>query len=81
VLIVKDLAGNKIGNKPATDRQHFAPFLALITIVAIFDHYCRAGGPMSGWAGVNRAGTAAKARAVKQMPNANQRGRGRCPPP
>jgi hypothetical protein len=26
VLIINDLSGNKIGNRPATDRQHFAPF-------------------------------------------------------
>jgi hypothetical protein len=26
MLIINDLSGNKIGNKSATDRQHFAPF-------------------------------------------------------
>jgi hypothetical protein len=76
MLIVNDLGRNTISYKPVTCYS----FLALIAIVAIFDHLCRAGVPMSGWAGVNRAGTAAKARAVKQMLNASQPGRGRCPP-
>jgi DNA primase large subunit len=58
VLIVNDLSGNTKSYKPAT----CSPFLSLNAIVANFDHLCRAG--------VNRAGTAAKARAVKQMLNA-----------
>ena len=63
-LIINDLARNTTRYRPATCYS----FLALITIMANFDHLCRAGLPMSGWAGVNRAGTAAKGRACLKPP-------------
>jgi hypothetical protein len=39
-LIINDLAGNKIGNRPATDRQHFAGFSQVPALrLAVFQNF------------------------------------------
>jgi hypothetical protein len=40
MLIVNDLSGNKIGNTPATDRQHFAGFSQVPAFrLAVFQNF------------------------------------------